>query len=117
MFNAFLRADPVELLVAPDPDGTKPLNDVADVLLFFQHSPTGTQYALVRYYTVQRGVGANGYLHRKMMVPRIKTRNPRLLTTYGCIEVTQIAGHAHIVPDFESPSDGTASFYFWDLLS
>ena len=101
-------SNPVELHVAPDPDGTKTLSDVADVLLFFEHSPTERQYALVRYYTGQHGIGANGFLHGKRLVPIIKTRNPCLLNTYGCIEVSQIAGHAHIAPDFVARATSTS---------
>ena len=74
-------------------------------------------YALVRYYTVIAGIATFGYMDRKMMVPRIKSRDPCLASTYGCLEVSNISAHAHVVPDFDEATDGhDTRYYVWDLL-
>ena len=103
-------------MVEDDVDGQSQLNDVAEVLIFIEDSNTGIKYAVIRYYTVLPGIGENGYLHSKLMVPRVKTRDPALYSTFACLEVTQIAGHAHLVPDFDQPihDDGVSKCFFWD---
>lgn len=115
IYTCICSADPIEIRVEADADGTEQLNDVADVVLYFRHTLTDEMYAVIRYYTVQQGIGPIAFLHRKLMVPRIKTRDPTLFTTFGCIQVSQIAAHAHIVPDFDTPVDGEFSFFFWDI--
>lgn len=83
--------------------------------MYFQHTPTEKMYAVIRYYTVLRGIGAYGLLHRKLLVPRIKTRDPTLYSTFGCVEVSLIAAHAHIIPDFDDPTEGDSEAFFWDV--
>ena len=111
-------SDPVEIRVQVDDDGGVQLNDVADVVLYFKHTRTDKMYAVIRYYTVLPGIGAHGSMHRKMMVPRIKTRDPGLYSTFSCVEVAEIAAHAHLIPDFDTPMDldGVSKCYFWDLF-
>lgn len=103
-------------MVEDDADGQEQLNDVADVLLYFEDANTGVKYALIRYYTVLPGIGNHGYSHPKLMVPRVMTRDPGLYSTFACLEVTKIAAHAHLVPDFDDPIalDGVSKCFFWD---
>ena len=110
------RSDTIEVLVEDDFDGQEQLNDVADVLIYIESRSTGKKYAVIRYYTVLPGIGENGYLHHKLMVPRVKTRDPTLCSTYACLEVTQITAYAHLVPDFDDPvdDDGVSKCFFWD---
>ena len=113
-----VSSDPVEIRVQVGDDGEVQLNDVADVVLYFTNSTTDKMYAVIRYYTVLPGIGAHGFMHRKMMVPRIKTRDPRLYSTFSCVEVAEIAAHAHLIPDFDHPLDldGVSKCYFWYLF-
>ena len=97
------RSDPVEISAG----GAEELNDVAEVLLYFS-TPPGLrfmQFAFVRYYTVVENE------HLLLKVPYLKKRDVAKKESYGCLDIATITGHAHIVPDFDTPGK-----YFWDLV-
>ena len=90
------RSDTVEVELVGEP------NCPADILFIMQR--VGQIYLLVRFYEVET------QCHPVMGVPVIsglqRKTDPK---SYMVIEPDQIAGHAHLIPDFDRPQ-----YFWWD---
>ena len=70
-------------------------------------NPTDDLYAVVMYYQIST------WNHPIINKPRCRRGNPRDQRSFHIINIESIVGHAHIIPDFDDP---TETFFFWDKV-
>ena len=107
----YFRYDNVEIRVEGQ------MNHAALVRFFLKCLETKRIYALVQWYIMdqsdnmayQSGVS---YFHPIFQVPHCKLMNRFQEASYQLVEASNIAGHAHIVSDFDSPG-----YFWWDLAN
>ena len=108
------------------------INHPAKLRYFIQDLITKKLYALIQWYTLQPNFddpedqteGARPlatYFRPLLRVPRAKLLNPCLRASYKLIHVEEIAGHAHMVPDFDQKekdeNNNEHEFMWWDLVN
>ena len=70
--------------------------------------PDCQMFALVHYLNIDTA------LHPDLMVPRCSMQDPtNHYNSYHIVSVESIAGHAHMVPDFD---DSTQRHFWWDRI-
>ena len=112
MFKIYFRYDDVEIRVEGE------MNHAAKVRFFLRCLQTNTIYALVQqWYKMDQSVNmANqsgvSYFHPTFQVPHCKLMNRFHKDSYQLVEANNIAGHAHIISDFDTPG-----YFWWDLVN